>query len=143
METALGETSYLMKKSASGSIIFEAKGLRVLNVMVLEILPFGDTLNRKPPQKQALYLVQYPDLDLLFYIISVFTCFFIFILKLYGYPLTQYLSLLIFLFLLPHTFIQVLNFAGVLKLRGHYISVSKCSPDCKSSVTVNYSTSMP
>lgn len=98
METALGETSYLMKKSASGSITFEAKGLRVLNVMVLEILPFGDTLNRKPYQKQALYLVQYPDLDLLFYIISVFTCFFIFILKLYGYPLTQYLSLLISFF---------------------------------------------
>ena len=40
METVSGETSHLIKKFASGSITFEAKGLRVLNVMVLEILPF-------------------------------------------------------------------------------------------------------
>jgi hypothetical protein len=38
METVSGETSYLIKKSANGSITFKAKGLRVLNVMVLRIL---------------------------------------------------------------------------------------------------------
>jgi hypothetical protein len=39
METESGETSYLTKNSARGSIAFEAKGLRVLNVMVLDIFP--------------------------------------------------------------------------------------------------------
>ena len=84
METVSGETSYLMKKSASGSITFEAKGLRVLNVMVLEILPLDDIRDRKPLQKQAPYLARYPGLDLLIYIVSLFTCFFIFILTAYG-----------------------------------------------------------
>ena len=48
----------------------------------------GDTRNRKSPQKQASYLTRYSGLDSLLFV-SVFTCFFIFILKLYGYPLIR------------------------------------------------------
>ena len=89
METVSGETSYLTKNSASGSITFEAKGLRVLNVMVLDILPLGDIRKRKPPQKKAPYLVRYLGLDLLIYnIASVFTCFLYLYLRLYDYLIT-------------------------------------------------------
>ena len=70
METVSGETPNLMKKSATGSITFVAKGLRVLNVMVLWILPLIISAIENYPKKRAICLAPYDRLDLLIYIVS-------------------------------------------------------------------------
>ena len=75
METASGEASYLINKSASGSITFEAKGLRVFKAIVFEILPLIIYSRQKTIRKQATSLASHIRLDLLIHIILCITCF--------------------------------------------------------------------
>jgi hypothetical protein len=85
MDTVLGETSYLTKNSASGSITFETKGLRVLNVMVLEILPLDDIVIESRLRNKHLILLSIPVGSAYLYCFWVYL-FFIFILKAVWLP---------------------------------------------------------
>lgn len=76
METVSGETSYFTKKSARGSITFVAKGLRVLNVMVLGVLIY---MLIEILQKQAVNLIF--DLRQQIVFLFLYLPVFIFILK--------------------------------------------------------------